>query len=92
MRANKKRLISVIAGLLALVMTAAALCACGEKPSIVKTEEGKKLTAKKWQTNYFPNVSDEVIVEKIEHLGNKIPFEKKLNIVAGNGYFKKKQR
>ena len=46
----------------------------------------------KWQTNYFPNVSDEVIAEKIEHLGNKLPFEKRLNIVAGNGYFKKKQK
>lgn len=45
----------------------------------------------KWQTNYFPDVPDEVIKEKIEHIGNKLPLEKKLNIVAGNGYFKKKQ-
>ena len=29
--------------------------------------------------------------EKIEHIGNKIPFEKRLNIVAGNGYFGKKK-
>jgi hypothetical protein len=29
--------------------------------------------------------------EKIEHIGNKTPFERKLNIVASNGYFKKKQ-
>jgi len=27
----------------------------------------------------------------VEHIGNKIPFEKKLNIIASNGYFKKKQ-
>ena len=27
----------------------------------------------------------------IEHIGNKTPFEKKLNIIASNGYFKKKQ-
>lgn len=47
---------------------------------------------KKWQTNYFLNISDEVISEKIEHLGNKLPFEKRLNIIAGNGYFKKKQK
>ncbi len=46
----------------------------------------------KWQTNYFPDVPDEVVAEKIEHLGNKLPFEKRLNIVAGNGYFKKKQK
>lgn len=46
----------------------------------------------KWQTNYFPNESDSTIKEKIEHIGNKLPFEKKLNIVAGNGYFKKKKK
>ena len=46
----------------------------------------------KWQTNYFPDVPDDVVKEKIEHLGNKLPFEKKLNIVAGNGYFRKKQK
>lgn len=46
----------------------------------------------KWQTNYFPDESDAVIKEKIEHIGNKLPFEKKLNIVAGNGYFAKKKK
>lgn len=45
----------------------------------------------KWQTNYFPNISEETIKDKIEHIGNKLPFEKKLNIVAGNGYFGKKK-
>lgn len=46
----------------------------------------------KWQANYFPDASDDVIKEKIEHIGNKLPFEKRLNIVAGNGYFTKKQK
>ena len=46
----------------------------------------------KWQTNYFPKESDSIIKEKIEHIGNKLPFEKKLNIVAGNGYFSKKKK
>lgn len=46
----------------------------------------------KWQSNYFPDESDSTIKEKIEHIGNKLPFEKKLNIVAGNGYFKKKKK
>ncbi len=46
----------------------------------------------KWQTNYFPDVSDATIKERIEHIGNKLPFEKKLNIVAGNGYFAKKKK
>ena len=46
----------------------------------------------KCQTNYFPDVPDSIIKEKIEHIGNKLPFEKKLNIVAGNGYFAKKKK
>ena len=46
----------------------------------------------KWQTNYFPEVPENIIKEKIEHIGNKLPFEKKLNIVAGNGYFGKKKK
>lgn len=46
----------------------------------------------KWQTNYFPNEPDSTIKEKIEHIGNKLPFEKKLNIIAGNGYFGKKKK
>lgn len=45
----------------------------------------------KWQANYFPNSSDKEIKDLIEHIGNKIPFEKKLNIIASNGYFQKKQ-
>lgn len=45
----------------------------------------------KWQVAYFPDVPAEVIQEKIEHIGNKLPFEKRLNIIAGNGYFSKKK-
>ena len=47
---------------------------------------------RKWQTNYFMDIPESVIREKIEHIGNKTPFEKKLNIVAGNGYFAKKKK
>jgi len=46
----------------------------------------------KWQNNYFTSMSDDVVKEKIEHIGNKIPFEKRLNIVAGNGFFGKKKK
>ena len=45
----------------------------------------------KWQKNYFSSIPDDIIRDKIEHIGNKLPFEKKLNIVAGNGYFVKKK-
>ena len=31
------------------------------------------------------------IKEMIEHIGNKLPIEKKRNIIAGNGYFSKKK-
>ncbi len=44
----------------------------------------------KWQTSYFNSKEDEVN-ELIETIGNKIPFEKRLNIIASNGYFSKKQ-
>lgn len=44
----------------------------------------------KWQPSYFNSNEDEVN-ELIEAIGNKIPFEKRLNIIASNGYFSKKQ-
>ncbi|TLQ05631.1 DUF262 domain-containing protein [Pediococcus stilesii] len=45
----------------------------------------------KWQPSYFQTNSDDEVKELVEHIGNKIPFEKKLNITASNGYFTKKQ-
>ena len=45
----------------------------------------------KWENNYDLRENEEVAKEKIEHLGNKTPFEKKLNIIATNNYFSKKK-
>ena len=45
----------------------------------------------KGQDSYFPNALKEEVNDMIEHLGNKIPFEKCLNIIAGNTYFTKKK-
>ncbi|MCB4928498.1 DUF262 domain-containing HNH endonuclease family protein [Streptococcus mutans] len=45
----------------------------------------------KWQSSYFPDSTEQEVKLLIEHIGNKLPFEKKLNIIAGNGYFQKKQ-
>ena len=45
----------------------------------------------KWQSSFFPDVEAKIVNDMIEHIGNKTPFEKKLNIIASNGYFKKKQ-
>ena len=53
--------------------------------------EIEHILPQKWQSSYFPSNSDGEVKELVEHIGNKIPFEKKLNIIASNGYFKKKQ-
>lgn len=46
----------------------------------------------KWDDHFFDrSYSSEKIQEMIEHLGNKTPLEKKLNIVASNGYFYQKR-
>ena len=45
----------------------------------------------KWQSTFFTDSDATEVNELIEHIGNKTPFEKKLNIIASNGYFKKKQ-
>ena len=43
-----------------------------------------------WDSKYF-NISEEEANIKLEHLGNKLPLEKKLNISASNNYFDKKK-
>lgn len=43
-----------------------------------------------WDTKYYTFSAEEANV-KLEHLGNKIPLEKKLNISASNNYFSKKK-
>lgn len=53
--------------------------------------EIEHILPQKWQSSYFPSNSDDEVKELVEHIGNKIPFEKKLNIIASNGYFKKKK-
>ena len=53
--------------------------------------EIEHILPQKWQSSYFPSSSEREVKELVEHIGNKIPFEKKLNIIASNGYFKKKQ-
>lgn len=56
-----------------------------------KNWEIEHILPRKWQDSYFLNSSEGEVNEIIEHLGNKIPFEKRLNIVASNGYFEKKK-
>ena len=68
---------------------------------ILSYNKQENLLPEKWEiehilprknaNSYFLNVKKDIIKEKIEHIGNKLPFEKKLNIQAGNGYFRKKK-
>lgn len=43
-----------------------------------------------WDTKYY-TLGDEEISDKLHHIGNKLPLEKKLNISASNNYFFKKK-
>lgn len=43
-----------------------------------------------WDSKYY-TLNEEEANEKLEHLGNKLPLEKKLNISASNNYFAKKK-
>lgn len=54
--------------------------------------EIEHILPKDWKNMYFPNVQDAIVDEKIEHIGNKLPFEKRLNIQASNGFFSKKKQ
>lgn len=43
-----------------------------------------------WDSKYY-TLNEEEANEKLEHLGNKLPLEKKLNVSASNNYFAKKK-
>ena len=43
-----------------------------------------------WDSKYY-NIDKDEADKTLEHLGNKLPLEKKLNISASNGYFDKKK-
>lgn len=43
-----------------------------------------------WDSKYY-NIDKEKADEMLEHIGNKLPLEKKLNISASNNYFDKKK-
>lgn len=43
-----------------------------------------------WDSKYY-TFDEEEANEKLEHIGNKLPLEKKLNISASNNYFDKKK-
>ncbi len=62
---------------------------CEQSELLPTSWEIEHILPQKWQPNYF-KIDEDVIKENLEHIGNKLPFEKRLNIIAGNGYFTKK--
>lgn len=56
-----------------------------------KSWDIEHILPQKWDVGFFPNVGDDIVKEKIEHIGNKVPFETVKNIRASNGFFAKKQ-
>ena len=73
---NKKRFAAVTAVLLVAALLCAVLTACG-KPSIVTTEEGKKLTSHAWETNYVTHSevrfeTDGTLVVTVDDLGDMV--------------------
>lgn len=55
------------------------------------TVEIEHIFPKKWQNTNYNGWDEKDAEDYLDKFGNKIVFEKKLNILAGNGYFGKKQ-
>jgi uncharacterized protein with ParB-like and HNH nuclease domain len=53
--------------------------------------EVEHIFPKKWQDTNYNNWNEEDAQAYLEKLGNKVVFEKRLNIQAGNGYFGRKK-
>jgi uncharacterized protein with ParB-like and HNH nuclease domain len=62
-----------------------------QKGLIVDNFQIEHIFPKKWQNTNYKGWSEEDAEEYLELYGNKVVFEQKLNIQAGNGYFGKKK-
>ncbi len=62
-----------------------------QKGLVADTFDIEHIFPKKWQNTNYNGWSAEEAEAYLERLGNKIPFENRLNIQAGNGYFGKKK-
>lgn len=56
-----------------------------------RTFEIEHILPRRWQTANYLGWTHADAEESLERFGNKVAFEKKLNIQAGNGYFGKKK-
>lgn len=57
----------------------------------VHSSEIEHILPKKWQNTNYCGWNEDEAKEFLEHIGNKILIEKKLNLLAGNDYFKHKK-
>lgn len=62
-----------------------------QKELIKNTFDIEHIFPKKWQTTNYNGWDEKDAQAYLDRFGNKIVFEKKLNIQAGNGYFEKKK-
>lgn len=62
-----------------------------QKNLIVEDFHIEHIFPKKWQNTNYKGWNEEEAKEYLELYGNKVIFEKKLNIQAGNGYFGRKK-
>ena len=62
-----------------------------QKPLIIENFQIEHIFPKKWQNTNYNGWSEEEAEKYFELYGNKVVFEQKLNIQAGNGYFGKKK-
>ncbi len=68
------------------------ILAYNRQDDLLKTKwEIEHIFPQNWHPNYHHDKNEEEIKLAIEYIGNKVPFEKKLNISASNGYFDKKK-
>ncbi len=61
-----------------------------QKDLLPETWEIEHIFPQTWDTKYYC-ISEEEANNELEHLGNKLPLEKSLNISASNNYFFKKK-
>ncbi|MDR1302342.1 MAG: DUF262 domain-containing protein [Treponema sp.] len=62
-----------------------------QKSLIIENFQIEHIFPKKWQNTNYNGLNEEEAEEYFELYGNKVVFEQKLNIQAGNGYFGKKK-
>lgn len=76
-----------------MILKVLAYCNKEQQEPLPDKWEIEHILPQHWQPNYFcDGYSNDKLNELINYIGNLVPLEKKLNIVAGDGYFEKKKQ